>query len=79
LSLTGLWTAFTLVLMLGIGLATDITSHPAWEKVNAVSIGALLVAGFGLFGGFGLFCAVIVALGVISNSIPGTYLAAMGM
>jgi len=78
LTLVGIWTAFTLVYMLGIGLATGMASHPAWEEANHVSTGALIVSGFGPLGGFGLFCAVIVALGVISNSIPGTYSAALG-
>jgi purine-cytosine permease-like protein len=78
LTLVGIWTAFTLVYMLGIGLATGMASHPAWEEASLVSTGALIVAGYGPLGGFGLFCAVIVALGVISNSIPGTYSAALG-
>jgi len=78
LTLIGIWTAFTLVYMLGIGLATGMASHPAWEEASLVSTGALIVAGYGPLGGFGLFCAVIVALGVISNSIPGTYSAALG-
>jgi len=78
LTLTGIWTAFTLVYLLGIGLATGMASHPAWSDANLVSIGALIVSGYGPLGGFGLFCAVIVALGVISNSIPGTYSAALG-
>jgi len=78
LTLTGLWVSFSLVYMLGIGLATGIISNQAWSDANGVSTGALIVAGYGPLRGFGLFCAVIVALGVISNSIPGTYSAALG-
>ncbi|KAK1753640.1 permease for cytosine/purines, uracil, thiamine, allantoin-domain-containing protein [Echria macrotheca] len=78
LTLTGLWTAFTLVYLLGIGLATGMANHPAWSDANGISTGALIVSGYGPLGGFGLFCAVIIALGVISNSIPGTYSAALG-
>ncbi|OIW33150.1 hypothetical protein CONLIGDRAFT_590357, partial [Coniochaeta ligniaria NRRL 30616] len=78
MTLVGLWLAFTLVFLLGIGLATGLTNNTAWADANAVSTGALLVAGYGPLGSFGRFCAVILALGVISNSIPGTYSAALG-
>jgi purine-cytosine permease-like protein len=78
MTLTGLWTSFTLVYMLGIGLATGVANNPAWADANSISTGALIVAGYGPLGGFGKFCAVVVALGVIANSIPGTYSAALG-
>jgi len=78
LTFFGLWASFTLVYMLGIGLATGVANHEAWAEANNVSIGALVVAGFAPLGGFGSFCAVIVTLGVIANSIPGTYSAALG-
>jgi len=78
LTLAGLWLSFSLVYMLGIGLGTGIASNTDWADAYAVSVGALMVAGFGPLAGFGRFCAVIVALGVISNSIPGTYSASLG-
>lgn len=78
MTLVGLWLSFTLVFLLGIGLATGLTGNTAWADANAVSTGALLVAGYGPLGSFGRFCAVVLALGVISNSIPGTYSAALG-
>ncbi|KAH8909401.1 hypothetical protein BR93DRAFT_949850 [Coniochaeta sp. PMI_546] len=78
MTLVGLWLSFTLVFLLGIGLATGLTNNTDWADANAVSTGALLVAGYGPLGNFGRFCAVILALGVISNSIPGTYSAALG-
>jgi purine-cytosine permease-like protein len=78
MTLTGLWMSFTLVFLLGIGLATGLTHNEAWAEANHVSTGALLVAGYGPLGGFGRFCAVVLALGVIANSIPGTYAAALG-
>lgn len=34
--------------------------------------------GYSALGGFGKFCDVIVALGVIANNVPGTYAAALG-
>ena len=78
LTLTGVWVSFSLVYMIGIGLGTGIATNAAWSDANAVSTGALIVAGYGPLKGFGLFCAVVIALGVIANSIPGTYSAALG-
>ncbi|KAK4188297.1 putative purine-cytosine transporter [Podospora australis] len=78
LTLAGLWTSFTLVYMLGIGLATGVANHESWAEANAISTGALIVAGFSPLKGFGLFCSTIVALGIIANSIPGLYSAGIG-
>ncbi|KAK3367668.1 permease for cytosine/purines, uracil, thiamine, allantoin-domain-containing protein [Podospora didyma] len=78
LTLTGLWVSFTLVYMLGIGLASGLASNQVWTDAYATSTGALIVAAFDGLGGFGKFCGVIVALGIIANSIPGTYSAALG-
>lgn len=78
MTLIGLWLSFCLVFLLGIGLATGLVNNTAWSDANAVSTGALIVAGYGPLGSFGGFCAVVIALGVISNSIPGTYSAALG-
>lgn len=78
LTLSGLWLSFSLVYLLGIGIATGISSNPAWADAYGVSAGAVVVAAFAPLQGFGRFCAVVVALGVIANSIPGTYAAALG-
>ncbi|KAK0718654.1 permease for cytosine/purines, uracil, thiamine, allantoin-domain-containing protein [Lasiosphaeria miniovina] len=78
LTLAGLWVSFTLVYMIGIGLASGIPTNQAWADAYAVSVGALIVEGFRGLSGFGGFCGVVVALGVIANSIPGTYSAALG-
>ncbi|KAJ7447494.1 hypothetical protein FB451DRAFT_1290457, partial [Mycena latifolia] len=78
MTLVGLWLSFTLVYLLGIGFATGIASNAAWSDAYNTSIGALIVSGYGPLNGFGRFCAVIVALGVISNLIPGIYSAALG-
>ncbi|KJZ77685.1 hypothetical protein HIM_02862 [Hirsutella minnesotensis 3608] len=78
LTLVGIWTAFCLVYLVGIGLATGVANLPAWSAANAVSSGALIVAGYEPLAGFGRFCSVVVALGVIANSIPSIYSAALG-
>ncbi|ETS76829.1 hypothetical protein PFICI_10703 [Pestalotiopsis fici W106-1] len=77
LTLIGLWLSFSFVYILGIGLATGMSGNTAWQDAYNVSAGALVVAGFEPLKGFGRFCGVVVALGVISNSIPGTYAAAL--
>ncbi|KAI1848615.1 hypothetical protein JX266_005474 [Neoarthrinium moseri] len=78
LTLAGLWLSFSLVYLLGIGIATGIRNNQAWSDAYEVSTGALIVSAFEPLKGFGRFCGVIVALGVIANSIPGTYAAALG-
>lgn len=78
LTFTGLTLSFSFVNMLGIGLATGIATTPAWSDAYNISSGALIVSGYGPLAGFGKFCSVIVALGVIANSVPGTYSAALG-
>lgn len=78
LTLTGLTLSFSFVNMLGVGLASGVTTTPAWSDAYHISSGALITTGYGPLGGFGKFCAVVVALGVIANSILGTYSAALG-
>lgn len=79
LTLTGIWTAFTFVYLIAIGLGTGVANSPAWAAANDVSSGALIVAGYEPLKGFGRFCSVVVSLGVIANSIPSTYSAALGV
>ncbi|KAG8417333.1 Vitamin B6 transporter [Metarhizium acridum] len=79
LTLTGIWTAFTFVYLIAIGLGTGVANSPAWAEANGVSSGALIVAGYEPLKGFGRFCSVVVSLGVIANSIPSTYSAALGV
>ena len=71
--------SYALVYLLGIGLATATFTHPAWASAEEVSAGALILAGYDGLGGFGKFCGVVVALGLVANNIPGTYSAALGM
>ncbi|TWU74185.1 hypothetical protein ED733_001554 [Metarhizium rileyi] len=79
LTLTGIWTAFTFVFLIAIGLGTGVANSPAWNDANSISSGALIVAGYEPLRGFGRFCSVVVSLGVIANSIPSTYSAALGV
>lgn len=64
--------------ILGVGLASGIASNTDWAEAYTISSGALILAGYNGVGGFGKFCGVVVALGVISNNIPGTYSSALG-
>lgn len=79
MTLSGLTLSFAFVDLLGIGLASGIATNPAWSSAYDISSGALIVAGYNGLQGFGKFCSVIVALGVIANAIPGTYSAALGL
>ena len=77
MTLAGLTLSFVFVTLIGVGLASGVTNTPAWSDAYDISAGALILAGFGDLHGFGKFCGVIVALGVISNNVPGTYAAAL--
>lgn len=47
--------------------------NTSWATAFDTSTGALVEAAFQPLHGFGKFCAVMLALGLISNSVPGTY------
>lgn len=79
LTLAGLFVSFTFVYLLGIGLGSGVAFNPAWAEAFAISTGSLLLAAFDGLAGFGKLCGVVVALGLISNSIPGVYSAALGV
>ncbi|RMJ10398.1 hypothetical protein CDV36_009975 [Fusarium kuroshium] len=78
LTATGLTLSFNLVYLIAIGLATGLTNNKDWTDANAVSTGALIVAAYDPLHGFGRFCSVVIALGVIANSTPSIYSAALG-
>jgi purine-cytosine permease-like protein len=56
---------------LGIGLGSGLSLNPTWKAAFGTSTGALIVEAFGPLGAVGNFCAVILALGVVTNNIPG--------
>ncbi|KAJ9262785.1 hypothetical protein DTO212C5_7796 [Paecilomyces variotii] len=73
LSLLGLMTSFTLAFLVGIGLASGIATHPEYAAAWNTGAGALIVEGFGPLHNFGKFCSVVVALGLVANTIAPTY------
>lgn len=78
-TLIGLTLSFAFVYLLGVGHASGVANNQAWSDAYDTSSGALIVAGYGELGGFGKFCSVVIALGVIANNIPGTYVAALNI
>ncbi|KAJ5986292.1 hypothetical protein N7451_010657 [Penicillium sp. IBT 35674x] len=73
LTLTGLVLSFSFALISGIGLGSGITAHAEYAAAYAEGQGALIVEAFGPLHGFGKFCSVIVALGLIANTVAPTY------
>ncbi|PYI29670.1 hypothetical protein BP00DRAFT_478717 [Aspergillus indologenus CBS 114.80] len=76
--LFGLGLSLTFANLMGVGLASGTLTNPAWAEAYDTSSGALILAGYDGLGGFGKFLGVIIALGLISNNIPGTYSATLG-
>ncbi|SLM35290.1 nucleoside [Lasallia pustulata] len=73
LILLGLSTSFAFAFIPGIGLASGIGTNTAYSTAYSISQGALIVEGFSSLHGFGKFCGVVVALGLIANIVPPTY------
>lgn len=78
LSFIGLTLSFVLVNMIGVGLGSGTVANTTWSDAYETSSGALITAGYAPLGAFGKLCAVVVALGVVANNVPGTYTAALG-
>ncbi|CAF3500910.1 hypothetical protein SNK03_006145 [Fusarium graminearum] len=78
LTVIGLTMSFTLVYLIAIGLATGLVNNKDWADANAISTGALIVKAYDPLRGFGKFCSVVVALGVIANSTPSLYSGSLG-
>ncbi|KAL8902665.1 MAG: hypothetical protein Q9207_004486 [Kuettlingeria erythrocarpa] len=77
MTFVGLSISFIFVNLLGVGLASGVSTNPGWDTAYSTSSGALLLAGFDGLGEFGKFCAVVVALGLCSNAVPSIYAAAL--
>lgn len=72
-TMVGLSLSFTFAFVLGVGLGSAITTYQPWGNAYEISQGALIVEAYAPLGGFGAFCSVIVALGLIANMIPPSY------
>ena len=72
-SLLGLVSSFSFALIAGIGLASGVTSNAAYSAAYSNGQGNLLVEGLSSLHGFGKFLGVVIALGVIANTIYPTY------
>ena len=77
MTFSGLTFSYAFVDLLGVGLASGISTTPSWATAYDTSSGALILAGYDGLQGFGKFCGVIIALGLIANNIPGTYAGAL--
>jgi NCS1 nucleoside transporter family len=73
MTMLGLMCSFTFAFILGIGLACGMLINTNWEAAYGVSQGALIVEAYKPLGGFGSFCGVVVALGLVANLIVPTY------
>lgn len=74
LTYLGLNTPLILVEILGAAMMTTFTNNPDFQtRYNSDSIGGLLGAGLSPAGGFGQFCLVILAFGIVANNIPNMY------
>jgi NCS1 nucleoside transporter family len=73
MTMLGLMCSFTFAFILGIGLACGMLINTSWEAAYGVSQGALIVEAYKPLGGFGSFCGVVVALGLVANLIVPTY------
>ncbi|CAF9938978.1 MAG: hypothetical protein ALECFALPRED_007942 [Alectoria fallacina] len=72
-SLLGLVSSFSFALIVGIGLGSGVTSNAAYSAAYASGQGNLIVEGFSSLNGFGKFLGVVIALGLIANTIFPTY------
>ncbi|KAG9243312.1 hypothetical protein BJ878DRAFT_511448 [Calycina marina] len=71
-TMCGLTSSFALCFVIGCGLSSGLHNNPTWAAAGSGS-GALVVAGFDGLGAFGKVCAVITALGLVSNMVPPIY------
>ncbi len=72
-SLLGLIFSFTLSIVLGIGLASAIPTHSSYESAYYESQGALIVTALSPLHSFGKFLSVVLAFGLVANTVAPTY------
>ncbi|CCX31836.1 Similar to Purine-cytosine permease fcyB; acc. no. C8V329 [Pyronema omphalodes CBS 100304] len=73
----GIFVGIIISEIIGIGLASGAVKEGAWKDALDQGAGTLMVEAFKPLGGFGKFCAVVLALGPIANTIPGVYSSAL--
>ena len=73
ISLLGLVSSFSFAQIVGIGLASAIPTNAAYASAFEKGQGNLLVEGFSSLGGFGKFLSVVLALGLVANTVYPTY------
>ena len=73
MTFSGFVLSISFVYLLGAGLASATLSNVDYANAYNTSSGALIVKGYSGLGGFGRFCSVVVALGLISNNCPNFY------
>lgn len=69
----GIFTSMAFVQIIGVGLVTGVAATPAWSAALDKGQGQLMVEAFAPLGKFGKFCGVLLAMGPVSNNIPGIY------
>lgn len=69
----GLAFSFSFALILGIGLASGVHDNPTYAAAYESGQGNLIVEGFSSLGGFGKFLGVVIALGLVANTVAPTY------
>ena len=74
---SAIWLPTIFCNIVGVAIATGVSTTPGWADAYSISSGALLLACYEGLGGFGGFCVVILALGSITNNAPCTYAAAL--
>jgi purine-cytosine permease-like protein len=67
MTFTGLALSISMTYLMGVGLASGTFTNKDWDDAYGVSAGALMLAGYNGLGGFGKFCGVIIALGLVSR------------
>ncbi|KAK5120747.1 hypothetical protein LTR85_006105 [Meristemomyces frigidus] len=78
LTASGITLGKLLIEFLGIGPGSGLSTNADWAEAFSTSgAGALITEAFAPLGGFGKFCAVVLALCVCANNVPGIYAASL--
>jgi purine-cytosine permease-like protein len=75
--LVGLSLGSIFPVLIGIGLGSGTLVYDDWSAAAETSTGSLLRVALSPLGRFGDFCCVLLALGLISNNVPGIYSSAL--